>query len=162
VQGRHYGIGQLPQLAGRQLCAPGDILGVEGEQVVGGDEGLVERGQQVREGPRLKVRQHLEQVRHGLRRPWTGRRWSCGRLCGLRLLTAAVFARPDSRGASGKSRRCSFRFPGRGSSSSSPTLSSQDCPDSALTLRYAAASQRIPVAPDNPVTTFASHCPREP
>jgi hypothetical protein len=51
VQGRHYGIGQLPQLAGRQLCAPGDILGVEGEQVVGGDEGLVERGQQVRVGP---------------------------------------------------------------------------------------------------------------
>ena len=66
MQGRHHCVDELPQLASRQLGTPGDILGVEGEQVVGGDEGLVERRQQVREGPRLKVGQHLQQVRHGL------------------------------------------------------------------------------------------------
>lgn len=47
VESRHYGVHELPQLAGGQLGALGDIVGIEGEQVVGGDEGLVERGQQM-------------------------------------------------------------------------------------------------------------------
>lgn len=47
VQSRHHGVGELSQLAGRQLGTLGNMLGVEGEQVVGGDEGPVERGQQM-------------------------------------------------------------------------------------------------------------------
>ena len=66
VQCRHEGVNELPQLAGRQLGALCDIRRIEGEQVGSGDEGPVERGQQVREGPRLEVGQHLQQVRHGI------------------------------------------------------------------------------------------------
>ena len=66
MQCGHKRIDELPQLASRQLSALCDIGGLEGEQVGGGDEGPVERGQQVREGPRLEVGQHLQQVRHGI------------------------------------------------------------------------------------------------
>lgn len=72
VQGGHKGICKLPQLARRQLGASGNVGGVEGDDIIGGDEGLVERGQQMGKGSGVKVRQHLQQIRHGPRvlRAW--------------------------------------------------------------------------------------------
>jgi hypothetical protein len=47
VQSSNHSIGKLPQLARRQLRTLRDIRGLEAEQVVGSDQGLVERGQQM-------------------------------------------------------------------------------------------------------------------
>ncbi len=64
VQGRHQSVEQLPQLGSGQLGAAGDKVSIEGEKVVCGDEGAVERWQQVRERASRKAWQHLQQVRH--------------------------------------------------------------------------------------------------
>lgn len=66
MQGRNDCVCKLPHLAGRQLGTLSNIGSIEREQVVGGNEGLIERGQQMRIWLRVKVRQHLQQVRHGL------------------------------------------------------------------------------------------------
>jgi hypothetical protein len=65
VQSSYHGICQFPHLSRRQLATFGNIGSVKSKQVISGDEGLVERGQQVGVGLRVEIRQHLQQIRHG-------------------------------------------------------------------------------------------------
>lgn len=65
MQRSHKAVCKLPQLSSGHLGALGHIRGVEGKQIISCDEGLVERGQQVRIWFLVKVRQHLQQIRHG-------------------------------------------------------------------------------------------------
>jgi len=82
VQGSHDGIGEPAHVGSRDLGTLGDVGGHEGDEVVGGDEGLVERGQQVRVGAGVEVREHLQQVRHGALAGGIGT-LGTGRLCGV-------------------------------------------------------------------------------
>lgn len=65
VQSRDQGIDELAQLSRGDLGALCYIGGLEGDEVVCGYQGLVERGQQVRESGGVEVGQHVQQVRHG-------------------------------------------------------------------------------------------------
>lgn len=57
-------VGESPDLSWRELGAFGYIKRVEGEEVIGRDQRLLQRGQQVRVWLRVKVGQNLDQIGH--------------------------------------------------------------------------------------------------